>query len=145
METPIHDILEEKGSEVSTIKPAQSVAEAVQLLNRKNIGAVLVVENNKLVGMFSERDVLRRVVEQELDIYRTPVSKVMTSKVIVVSPHYTVGDAMKLMTEKRCRHLPVMEGERIVGMLSAGDVTRHLAKNQEKHINELVNYISGAY
>jgi len=145
METPVHVLVDEKGTDITTVSPGTTVAEAVHILNKENIGAVIVMEADKLVGLFSERDVLRRVVEHELDIHKTTVSKVMTTKVIVLSPISTVGEAMKLITEKRCRHLPMMEGDKVVGMISSGDLTRHLAKDQERHISELVNYISGGY
>ena len=145
METPVHILVDEKGRDVTTVSPGTTVGEAVHILNKENIGAVIVMEADKLVGLFSERDVLRRVVEHELDIHKTTVSKVMTTKVIVLTPTSTVGEAMKLITEKRCRHLPMMEGDKVVGMISSGDLTRHLAKDQERHISELVNYISGGY
>jgi CBS domain-containing protein len=146
METPVYVLLDEKSSETFSIAPDTPVAEAVSILNEKNIGSVLVLNSDEdLVGLFSERDVLCRVVMQRVDINTTPVSKVMTDKVVVLSPLSTVGEAMQVMTEKRCRHIPIIEGGKVSGVISAGDVTRHLAKNQQRNIDELVNYISGSY
>jgi CBS domain-containing protein len=114
-------------------------------MNRERIGAVLVHDGERVVGIFTERDVLTRVIDQGRDPAATPVAEVMTSALITVGPATTVAEAMAVVTEKRCRHLPVMEGDRLVGLVSIGDLTRWLTRHQAWHIEDLVRYITGAY
>lgn len=145
MENPISEILAGKSDEVVTIAPEASVAAAVHLMNEKNIGAVAVVEEETLVGIFTERDVLRRVIDGNRDPDTTRLYEVMTRQLVFVRPSTTVEEALVIVKAKNCRHLPVMEGERLVGMLSIRDLTNWIVDGQEHRIAELVEYISGSY
>lgn len=146
METAVKVLLEEKGHDVTAVASTTTVSETVQLMNKKNIGAVLVIDDNKLVGIFTERDVLRRVVEGCADFKTTPISEVMTRELIHISPSTTVKEVLMIITKKYCRHLPVLDdNNNLAGLISSGDISRFLVKDQQHHIDELVNYISGTY
>jgi CBS domain-containing protein len=126
--------------------PLQStVIDAVRKMNSERIGAVLVTDADQLVGIFTERDVLLRVVDADQDPRSTPVADVMTRQPVVVKPSTTVEEAMAVVSEKRCRHLPVVENDQLVGLVSAGDLTHWVTRNQEYHIQDLVNYITSKY
>ncbi len=145
MEHQLMAVLEHKGATVHSVNPEATVLEAVQRMNELGIGALLVVDGERPVGMFTERDVLRRVVDAPGEASGTPVADVMSRELVVVHPEMTVEEAMAVMTEKRCRHLPVLEGERLAGMVSIGDLTRWVSRRQASHIQDLVNYITGKY
>lgn len=147
MQSTLSIILEGKagGQSVHTISPDTPVIEAVRKMNAEGIGSLLVTNGDEVVGIFTERDVLRRVVDAELDPRTTRVAKVMTRELITVRPATTVNEAMAVVTEKRCRHLPVMDGDRLLGMVSIGDLTRWVSREQAIHIQDLVNYITGRY
>ncbi len=143
MDTPISALLERKGSFVYSVPSSVSVAVAVDEMNKCRVGAIVIIDGGKLVGMFTERDVLRRVVGAGLDPTRTQVSEVMTSSVITVTPEATVEETLGLFTQKRCRHLPVVTDDRLVGVLSIGDVTRWITDLHRAEAEHLKNYISG--
>jgi CBS domain-containing protein len=145
MNVPISALLERKGKDVFSVRPSVSIAEAVAEMNRHRIGSVLVIEDGQLAGIFTERDVLRRVVGAGIDPTRTLVADVMTSGVITITPESTIDDAMRLFTEKRCRHLPVLEGGRLAGTISIGDVTRWMTDAHRAEAEHLKNYISGGF
>jgi len=145
MESPVSSILARKGREVFTVRPQTSVAEAVRLMNQRNIGAVAVTEGDRLVGIFTERDVLRRVIDGGLNPDTTPVSRVMTEQLVYVTADTTVGDAMVIVNAKGCRHLPVMDGDRLLGVISTRDLINEVVDGQEHRISELVQYIYGDY
>lgn len=145
MEQPVSVILDTKGRAVFTISPEALVAEAVELMNEKNIGALAVVDGGRLAGIFTERDVLRRIVDAQRDPKQTRVGEVMTSEVVYIRGTTTIEEALVIVTGKRCRHLPVMENEELVGMVSIGDLTRWVVSGQEHRIAELTEYISGNY
>ena len=146
MERPIRQLIEGKGAEVFGVAPETTVAEAVGVMNQRNIGAVLVTDaERKLLGIFTERDVLRRVVDGRLDVDATAVSEVMTSSVACVRPDTIVRDALVVFNSHNCRHLPVVEGDRVVGLLSIRDVTAALVEDREHEIEELTDYIYGSY
>ena len=145
MDHPVRDILDHKGTAVETTTAATSVAEAVRAMNRAHIGCLVVVDGNRPVGIFTERDVLTRVVDAGLDPGATPVSQVMTRDLVAIRPETQVRQAMAVMTEKRCRHLPVVDGGRLAGMVSIGDVTRWNVRDQRHTIEDLVSYITGEY
>jgi CBS domain-containing protein len=145
MRSPLSEVLREKGTVVHTIPADATVAPAVRRMNEHKIGGLVVVDAASVVGMFTERDVLRRVVDSSLDAGGTPVASVMTRSVVHVRPTTLVEEAMAIMTEKRCRHLPVMEGGRVVGMVSIGDLTRWIVKGQSIAIQDLIEYIQGKY
>ncbi len=114
-------------------------------MNQKKVGALLVVHEGKPIGIFTERDVIQRVLGEGKDPETTKVDEVMTKDIGVVSPPCSVEEAMKIFTEKRCRHLPVMDGENLVGIVSIGDVTKWLTKSQRLEIENLLRYIKGEY
>lgn len=122
-----------------------TVAEAVAEMNRHRVGSVLVLDASRLVGIFTERDVLRRVVGAGVDPKRTLVSDVMTAGVITISPEATVEETMVLFTEKRCRHLPVVDRGRLVGAISIGDITRWMADSHRAEAEHLKNYITSGF
>lgn len=139
----IRQLLERKGSEVWSTSPDSSVYEALQLLAEKDVGALLVLQDGELVGVVSERDYARKVVLRGMTSMKTPVKEIMTEEVITVGPGSTVEEAMALMTDKHIRHLPVLEGESIVGVVSIGDLVKAIIADQEFTIGQLENYISG--
>lgn len=141
----IKDILERKGREVCSISPLGTVLDAVGVMNDHHIGAVLVVEQGCPVGIFSERDVLVRVVAARRDPRRTLVRDVMTARLYTVSPDDSLLDVMRLMTERRCRHVPVVDGERLVGLVSIGDLTKATERNLRQEVRDLSSYIGGPY
>lgn len=120
----VKEILESKGSEVYTISPDETVYQALQVMAEKEIGALVVIENDKMVGIFSERDYARKVILKGKHSQRTLVKEIMTTHVIHASPDQKVQKSLSLMTKNRFRHLPVLEDERLVGILSIEDVRR---------------------
>lgn len=145
MNTPVSDVIAHKGGRVHTTAPDATVRQAVHLMNEKKIGALLVMHDGKPIGMFTERDVLVRVVDAGKDPESTLVHEVMSSKLVTIKPALSVEQTMKIMTEKRCRHLPVMEGGKLLGLVSIGDVTRWMVREHESYIDNLLNYIHGGY
>ena len=139
----IRQLLESKGSEVWSTSPAASVYEALQLLAEKDVGALMVLQDGELVGVVSERDYARKVILHGKTSMETPVKEIMTEEVITAGAGATVEEAMALMTDKRIRHLPVREGERIAGVVSIGDLVKAIIADQEFTIGQLENYISG--
>jgi CBS domain-containing protein len=145
MNTPISAILERKGSAVYSVSPDATIAEAVAEMNRHRVGSVLVLDGGRLVGIFTERDVLRRVVGASIDPRRTLVSDVMSAGVITITRDATVEETMTLFTEKRCRHLPVVEDGRLIGTISIGDITRYMADQHRAEAEHLKAYITGGF
>jgi CBS domain-containing protein len=133
-----------KGSQVWATTPESSVYDALQVMAEKNVGALLVFEAKALVGIFSERDYARKVALRGKTSMDTPVGEIMTTRVYWVRPDQTLDDCMALMTDKRIRHLPVMENERVVGVISIGDVVKVIISEQEFIIEQLENYIQGS-
>jgi CBS domain-containing protein len=138
-------VLAAKGSSVYSVAPEVRVLDAVRKMNQEHIGALLVCESNELVGIFTERDVLTRVVDAGRDPGATKVVDVMTSEVETVRSSTGVQDAMALISERRFRHLPIIDDGELLGVVSSGDLTRWVSRNQEGHIKDLVNYITGKY
>jgi CBS domain-containing protein len=143
MNTPITAILERKGSTVYSVSPQATIAEAVAEMNRHRVGSVLVLDGGRLVGIFTERDVLRRVVGAGLDPKHSLVSDVMSPGVITITRDVTVEETMVIFTEKRCRHLPVVENGRLIGTISIGDITRYMADQHRHEAEHLKAYIAG--
>ncbi len=141
----VRQILEGKGYEVWHVQPETTIYEALQLLAEKGIGAVLVMEDERLVGIFSERDYARKVALKGKSSRTTPVREGMTDRVIYVRPDQSVEDCMALMTQHRIRHLPVLEGERVVGVISIGDVVKSVISQQANTIHHLEAYITEGY
>lgn len=134
-------LLKSKAAGVVAIKPDASVTDAVKLLADKNIGALLVLDNAHLVGIVSERDLARKVALAGKSPDKMLVSDIMTRQVLVVTPAHTNEECMALMTDKRVRHLPVIENDRVVGILSIGDLVKDIICEQQFTIDELVKYI----
>jgi CBS domain-containing protein len=139
----IGEILSHKGTTVWCISPDATVYEAVQLMADKNVGAVLVTENDKLLGILSERDYTRKVVLKGKSSRTTTVKEILSSHIIHVSPSHTVEECMRLMTDHHVRHLPVLEDDRIVGIVSIGDLVNWIISAQHTAISQLQTYISG--
>lgn len=143
--TTVKQILEEKGHQVWTIGPDETVYKALMVLADKDVGALVVVENDRVVGIISERDYARKVALKGKTSLDTPVRDIMTTQVYFVNPDCTAEECMALMTEKRIRHLPVMENDKLVGVISIGDVVKSIISSQKITIEHLQNYIMGKY
>ncbi|MCC2636886.1 MAG: hypothetical protein K0Q68_605 [Moraxellaceae bacterium] len=140
----VADILKAKPhAQLYSIWPTATVLEAITLMADKGVGALVVVEGEKLVGIISERDYARKVVLMERSSYNTEVSEIMSADVITVSPTHSNEACMLLMTDKRLRHLPVLEGERLVGLISIGDLVKDIISDQQSMIRQLESYIRG--
>lgn len=146
LKTPLRTVLANKSAGAThSVSPAMTVAAAVEVINANKVGSVLVMDGQRLVGIFTERDVLRRVVGARKDPEKTRVAEVMTRELAVMKPGSTVEDAMTVISEKRIRHLPVVEDGRVVGVISQGDLNHWLIRNREVEVNQLVDYITGKY
>ena len=143
MKTLLQILTDKKHKEVISIAPNRPVFDALVILAEYKIGALAVIENGKLVGIFSERDYAREVVLQGRSSKTTHIHEVMTDKVITGKPDDLVDKTMSLMSEKRIRHLPVLDGEQMVGMLSMGDLVKETIAYQQRLITELESYIKG--
>jgi CBS domain-containing protein len=140
----VRQLLASKGHDVWSVSPDTSVFDALKLMADKSIGAVIVLTDGELCGILSERDYARKVVLKGKVSISTPVSEIMTSPVLVVNPEQTIDKCMALMTDKRLRHLPVVEEEQVVGMVSIGDVVKTVIADQEFMLDQLETYISGS-
>lgn len=145
LNTRIRDVLRRKGKDVYSVGPLATVIDAVNVMNDHHVGSVLVVEGGYPVGIFSERDVLVRVVAAHRDPRQTLIRDVMTTRLHTATPDDTLLDVMRLMTERRCRHVPVMEGEMLLGLVSIGDITKATQHNLRQEVRELSSYIGGPY
>jgi CBS domain-containing protein len=145
----LHDsvdrILNQKGSAVYSISPDATVFQALEMLEEKNVGALLVIAGDTLVGLLSERDYVRKVKLKGHSSTDLKVEEIMSNPVVTVSPKTTVDECMHCMTNKRCRHLPVLDGERVVGVVSIGDLVNWIMTVQEVTIHQLEDYICGKY
>ena len=138
-------IMAQKSGEIFSVSPDHTVFEAIQVLDQKNVGALLVMEGTKLVGMFSERDYTRKVVLKGKRSRDTKVSEIMSTDVKRTHLQEGVESCLRLMTDKRIRHLPVMEGDKVTGIISIGDLVKWVIASQSAAIAHLENYISGGY
>ena len=144
MKHPVSVILKSKGNKVTSVTPTDSVANAIHEMNEANIGAVVVIEHNKVVGMFTERDVLRKACFRSLDdMKHTTIRDMMSEDLITGTPETTVEEAMRIFTEKRFRHLPIIKDDQLVGIISSGDVTKWIMDQQQSEIDHLSDYIAG--
>ena len=138
----VKQILDSKGRDIWAVAPANSVLDAIKMMAEKGIGALLVLENEQLVGILSERDYARKVILEGRSSNKTHVGDIMTKDVFSTDPEQSVEDCMKLMTEKRIRHLPVLSDNKIVGVLSIGDLVKTIIAEQQFQIEQLENYIT---
>ena len=139
--TTVRHLLDDKGRALFSIEPEDPVLEAVRMMAERHVGALLVMRGIELAGILSERDYARKVVLLGRSSAETPVWQIMTSPVITVSPDNSIQDCMRLMTERRIRHLPVVDGGRVVGMISIGDLVKAVIEEQQQTIEQLETYI----
>jgi len=142
METKIQTLLDRKGHNVYSIQPKQTVYEAVSEMDTQNVGGLIVKDGEKVVGIITERDYTRKVILKDRFSKETLVETIMTRKLVSITPDRTVEEAMRLMTEKRCRHLPVFKDGQLDGILSIGDLVKAITASQEFEIQVLQDYIS---
>ena len=141
--TTVDVILANKGNQVWSIEPSAQVFAALELMAEKNVGALLVLDGQKIVGIMSERDYARKVMLKGKSSKSTPVSEIMTAEVLYVTPSHSVEECLALMTNKKIRHLPVLENDELVGIISIGDVVIEMISEKELLIEQLENYIKG--
>lgn len=139
----ISDVLAKKGTDVATIRPDATVLDAANLMNQHRIGALCVVEHDDLVGVFTERDILNRVISAQRGTATTKVADVMTSAVITCGPQGKTADCAAVMSHKRIRHLPVVDGGKLVGMISTGDLMALQVTEKQAFIDDLYQYLHG--
>ena len=137
----VRQLLDRKGRQVFAIPPGAAVLDAIRLMAERHVGALLVMEGDRLAGIVSERDYARKVILLGRSSADTPVREIMTAAVITVQPETPVEACMQIMTERRVRHLPVIEGGRVVGMVSIGDLVKAVIAEQQQHIEQLESYI----
>ena len=141
----IESLLAAKGGEVYTIGPAATVFDAIAMMAEKGVGALLVLDAGRLAGIVSERDYTRKVILKGRSSKEERVEEIMTVDVVTCSPEHTVEEAMRVMTERHVRHLPIVEGGRVAGVVSIGDLVKWTISAQEETIAHLTSYISGSY
>jgi CBS domain-containing protein len=141
----VRQLLQVKGNLVWTIAPKATVYEALQLMAEKNVGALVVVQSGQVVGIFSERDYARKGILQGRSSKTSTIGEVMTREVLYVEPDATIEDCMALMTDKRTRHLPVLEDGQLIGLISIGDVVKEIISDREFTIQQLERYVTGGY
>jgi CBS domain-containing protein len=139
----VRDILQEKGFAVHTIAPEAKVYQALQLMADRNVGALMVIEDGVVVGLISERDYARKIVLKGKFSKDVPVWEIMTAEVVRIGPDEDIEGCMQLMTHKRVRHLPVFESERLIGIISVGDIVKAIIEHKEEIIEQLEDYIKG--
>jgi CBS domain-containing protein len=143
LSTTIGSVMQHKSGVVWSTGPHATVFEAIEMMAEKEVGALVVMDNGELVGIVSERDYARKVVLQGRLSKETPVADIMSSPVVCVSPRHTVGECMRVITDNRIRHLPVMQNGELVGVVSIGDLVNWVIREQETTIKHLEAYISG--
>ena len=143
MTTTVQQLLENKGNEVYSVSPETFVFDAIKLMDQVKVGALLVVENDKVVGIVSERDYARKVILKDRQSHTTPVKDIMTTTVMTVSNHDLVEQCLVVMSENHIRHLPVMENNKPIGVLSIMDVVKNILSEKQSLIEQLESYIAG--
>ena len=139
----VAQLLKVKGDLIFSVAPEDSVLHAIEVMATRHVGALLVMTQGSLIGIISERDYARKVILKNRSSHDTPVSDIMTSPAVSVTPEDTVHNCMQIMTERRFRHLPVLKGGRVVGMLSIGDLVKAVIQDQTEQIEQLERYIAG--
>jgi CBS domain-containing protein len=140
---PISALLHHKDAALWSIAPEATVFEAIQLMAEKNIGSLLVLSGDRLVGLFTERDYTRKIALQGKKSKETQVREILSGKIVSVTPHQTVEECMRLMTENRVRHLPVLDGGKVIGLVSIGDLVNWTISAQDAAIAQMEQYIAG--
>lgn len=143
MHETLRIILDDKGRSILSINPQTTVFDCISKMNQHKIGALLVLENEEVKGIISERDILWKIIAQDLNPKTIKVAEVMTKNLITVPSSTTIHEAMRIITEKRFRHLPVIDEGKLIGIISIGDLTRWVMISQEQEISTLTNYIQG--
>lgn len=144
MSKTISDVLKSKGDSVVSINPEATVYSALELMASKNIGALLVMKDKKLVGMLSERDYARKVILEGRSSLKTAVEKIMSTKILYLTPSMSVDEGLAVMSDKRCRHLPVIQDKELVGVVSIGDLVKAQVADKNFLISQLEHYILGS-
>jgi CBS domain-containing protein len=139
----VQQLLDEKGHDIQSVHPDESVYDAIQKLANANIGSLIVIEDDRPVGIFTERDYARSVVLKGKSSPTTPVRDIMTTRVVYAQPDQTVEECMAVMTDKHIRHLPVLDGEKLIGMISIGDLVKSIIAEQKFTIEQLEHFIRG--
>jgi len=139
----VNQLLDSKGHDILSIAPSASVLDAITLMAEKGVGALIVMDGEAMAGIVTERDYARKVILKGRSSDDTPVSDIMSTGVISTSPDQTVSSCMKVMTDKRIRHLPVVEGNKVTGLVSIGDLVKAIIADQKEEIEHLEHYISG--
>ena len=139
----VKHLLDRKGRQIIAVRPDDTVLDAIRVMAEKNIGAVVVMDGGRLLGIMSERDYARKVIVKGRASDTTPVSAIMSADVVTTSGEETVSDCMSRMTERKIRHLPVLEGDTVAGMISIGDLVKAIIADQQEEIQQLEQYISG--
>lgn len=140
---PVSELIQSKGGNVWTVSPETMVFDAIQLMADKNVGALVVKENGKMIGMMSERDYTRKVVLKGKSSKTTPVREILSEKVVQVTPETTVQECLRIMSQSRIRHLPVLQNDELAGIVSIGDLVNWVIQAQSTAIQQLQTYISG--
>jgi len=143
METRLSLLLNVKGNAVHTASEKDSVFDCAKKMNDLNVGALIVTENDNIKGLISERDIIRKLISCNCEVGKFKVADIMTKELLTVSLKTTVSEAMQMMTDRRFRHLPVVENKKLLGIISIGDLTKHLMVEQQKEISSLNSYIHG--
>lgn len=143
MTTTVQQLLENKGNNIYSVTPETHVFDAIKMMDKAKVGALLVIEDSGLVGIVSERDYARKVILKDRQSHSTPVKDIMTTNVLFVSPHDSVDQCLKIMSKNHIRHLPVVENNQPIGILSVMDVVKNILAEKETLIEQLENYISG--
>ena len=141
----VTDLLNQKNNDVWSIDPEETVYSALEMMEKVNVGALMVMRDNRLVGIISERDYTRKVILLGRYSKDVLIREIMTTDILYVKPDSKVNDCMVLMTEQRVRHLPVMDGDTVVGVVSIGDVVKNIMEEQEHTISDYEQYIRGSY
>ncbi len=144
MSKSIRDVLNKKGDKVVSISPEATVYSALELMAAENVGALLVMKGEQVVGILSERDYARKVILEKRSSLNTAVEKIMSTKVLYVTPSMSVDEGLAVMSDKRCRHLPVIQDKKLVGMVSIGDLVKAQVADKNYMITQLEHYILGS-
>ncbi len=140
----VSDILKAKGSAIFSAAPTMTVAEAAGILTDKRIGALIVLEGERLAGILSERDIVRTLAKEGPGCLAGALSRLMTAKVVTCTPGHSIAEVMEIMTNSRIRHLPVLENDRVAGMVSIGDVVKWRLEEAQEEVRQLAAYVAGA-